>query len=66
MKDECKGGRPNEIGEETIRRTYNITVFQANFIIAQAKQAGVTESAMMRELIKYVMAQYQAAGRLKQ
>lgn len=62
---EAKGGRPNEIGEETIRRTYNITTFQANFIIAQAKQAGVTESAMMREVIKYIMAQYKAVGRWK-
>lgn len=55
MKNDCKGGRPNEIGEKTIRRTYNITEFQSNFIRIQAKQAGISESAMIRKLIKQVM-----------
>jgi hypothetical protein len=53
-----KGGRPKEIKGETIRCCYNLTLIQANFIVAHAVKNEVSESEMMRALIDYVMAQY--------
>jgi hypothetical protein len=62
-KKKNQGGRPNVLGD-TVRVTYNLTLIQANFIVAQAMKNEATESEMMRALIDYVMAQY-AVDRVK-
>ena len=62
-KTKRKVGRPKTIDGDTIVVTYNVTVEQANFIVDQATENGVTESEIMRGLIDYVRAQYRKVGR---
>jgi hypothetical protein len=51
-------GRPKEIKGDTLRCCYNLTLLQANFIVAQANKHEVTESEMLRTFLDYLMAQY--------
>jgi hypothetical protein len=63
VKKVNKGGRPKEIEGKTIRVTYNLKLAQADFIAFEAEKMGVSESEIMRCLIDYVIAQYEAVRR---
>jgi hypothetical protein len=58
-----KGGRPKEIEGDTVRVTYNLKLAQADFIAFEAEKLGVSESEIVRCLIDYVIAQYEAVRR---